>query len=153
MVTYDLGNIADWLSAIGTISAVVVALYLSKKEAKPKARVNVKYNYFVDTGFKIAEEPLNISVEIVNQGLVPIFLSECTIQTARNEKASFLDGSQRVEKLLGPGEYYEHKLDYNDIKKYFVQRGIYRVKTYVFFGDASGKRYKLKIKFDFSGVS
>lgn len=32
MVTYDLGNIADWISSIGTLGAVIVALYLAKRE-------------------------------------------------------------------------------------------------------------------------
>lgn len=28
-VTYDLGNLADWVSAIGTVAAVVVALFFN----------------------------------------------------------------------------------------------------------------------------
>ncbi|MHC0037918.1 hypothetical protein [Pseudoneobacillus sp. C159] len=31
-VVYDIGNIADWLPAIGTISAVITVLYLTKRE-------------------------------------------------------------------------------------------------------------------------
>ncbi len=28
-VTYNLGNLADWVSAVGTVSAVIVALFFN----------------------------------------------------------------------------------------------------------------------------
>ena len=28
-ITYDLGNLADWISAIGTVAAVIVALFFN----------------------------------------------------------------------------------------------------------------------------
>lgn len=33
-ITYNLGNITDWISSIGTVGAVIVALYFAIKEYK-----------------------------------------------------------------------------------------------------------------------
>lgn len=35
-ITYNLGNLADWVSAIATLSAVIVSLYLSNKHDRPR---------------------------------------------------------------------------------------------------------------------
>ena len=35
-ITYNLGDLADWVSAIGTVAAVVVSLYLANRRYKPK---------------------------------------------------------------------------------------------------------------------
>lgn len=43
-VTYNLGNLADWLSAIATLAAVFVSLYLANR--KPKPFLVIKSAYF-----------------------------------------------------------------------------------------------------------
>ncbi|PEG95482.1 hypothetical protein CP361_00565 [Lactobacillus sp. UMNPBX10] len=35
-ITYNLGDLADWVSAIGTVAAVVVSLCLANRRYKPK---------------------------------------------------------------------------------------------------------------------
>ena len=35
-IVFNLGSLTDWLSAIGTIGAVIVSLYLANKQNKPK---------------------------------------------------------------------------------------------------------------------
>ena len=35
-VTYDLGNLADWVSALATVAAVIVSLYLANYRDRPK---------------------------------------------------------------------------------------------------------------------
>lgn len=146
MVIYDLGNIADWLSAIGTIGATIVALYLANREVKPRAKVTFKYSYLID-GMKnnVSYEPVFISVEIINLGAVPIYLKEYSILTNKNERLIFLDGSHNVNKLLNPGELYTHDLDYKHIKQYLLHNNIEELKTYVYFRDGSGRMYKRKI--------
>ncbi|MBT2682674.1 hypothetical protein J7E42_03470 [Bacillus sp. ISL-37] len=143
MVTYDLGNIADWLSGIGTIAAVITALYLSKKETKPRARVFASYSYAV-FGSELSREPFRINAKIVNQGLVPIHITECTIKFGK-ERLNYIDGSTNVDKLLGPGEYYEHSLLFEPLKRLLVSKNIRSYKTKIYFLDASGKRYNAKI--------
>lgn len=148
-VVYDLGNIADWLSAIGTVSAVIVALYLAHKDRRPRAKVSAGFVYPVDMYTGLQREPLYISVEIVNQSLIPIYLSECTLLVKRKERMAFLDGHHNVNKLINPGEVYKHKLDYEQIKSYYADEGKRKVRTFVYFKDAYGKKYKTKVMFNF----
>ena len=39
-VIYDLGSIADWLTSLGTIGAVVVSLYLSRRDSTYNAKLS-----------------------------------------------------------------------------------------------------------------
>lgn len=124
-IIYNLGNISDWLTAIGTIGAVIIALYLSNKDRKPRVRVRSSLSHLVDpTG--VSKDPIHISIEIVNLGLVPIHLKEATIQLKRGsvDRMVYLDESHRVDRLLQPGEYHEHKLDYQEIKNYYTSENI-----------------------------
>ena len=151
-VVYDLGNIADWLSAIGTVGAVVVALYLANREKKPKAKVSCTVDYAVDTFGGMSEEPVQVSVKIVNRGSVPIYLSECSIQVSKRNKARLLfpDGSNHLDKkMLNPGEPYEHTFNYQMVKAGFMNKGINNFVTYAYFKDAQDKSYKGKIRFNF----
>ncbi|HJF34340.1 MAG TPA: hypothetical protein K8V56_21465 [Sporosarcina psychrophila] len=150
MIIYDIGNISDWLTAIGTISAVVVALYLSRRDRKPSAKVSASLGHIVDN-HGVSKHPVHMTIEIVNQGLIPIHLSEATIQlnSRSNERMIFLDGSHRVDKLLKPGEFYEHKLNYQDIRNYYKNQNKRKLKTYAFYMDASGKKYRTKARFYF----
>jgi hypothetical protein len=76
LVTHDLGKIADWLTAFGTIGAVVTALYLAKIETRPKAKILLKIGYMVDSINGVSKEPVQVSAQIVNISLTPIHLSE-----------------------------------------------------------------------------
>ncbi|MEV9639493.1 hypothetical protein ABZ756_02195 [Mammaliicoccus sciuri] len=147
MVVYDLGNISDWLTSIGTISAVVVALYLSRKDEKPRAKVKASYGYGISFCGETTRLPLYISMQIVNTGKVPIHLSECTIQMSRfsKKRMGFVDGDHNVNKMLNSGEYYEHKLMYDPIKNYLNSKRLKRLKTYMFFKDSLDNVYKAKI--------
>lgn len=147
MITYDLGNLADWLAALGTISAVIVALYLSRKDEKPRARVKSTFSYGVTYDGKMTEHPIHISMEIVNIGKVPINLEECTVSPSMfsKEKMYFTDESHKVKKLLNPGEFYEHKLDYEVLNRYLASKKSKKLKTYMFFRDSLDNKYKCKI--------
>lgn len=148
MVTYDLGSVADWLSAIGTIGAVIVALYLAHKDRKPRVKVTSKFNYLVYEDGSIDDDPINISCEIVNLGQLPLSLNECTI-VLQGKKMVFSEGEHVVRRLLNPGEHYVHALPYGLIKRFCLNNGVYKVNTYVFFSDAISNRYKSKVRLNF----
>ena len=147
IVTYDLGNIADWLAAFGTISAVIAALYLSRKDERPRARVKATVGYGVTYAGEITKRPIQISMKIVNTGKVPIHLAECTISPRMSSKKRmyFPNESHKVNKLLNPGEFYEHTLDYEPIYKYLNSSRLKRLKTYMFFRDSLDNKYKYKV--------
>jgi hypothetical protein len=146
IILYDIGNIADWLSALGTISAVIVALYLARRDRKPNAQVTSSVSYEVSL-LGASNEPVNINFNIVNVGSIPIHLIECSIQVSKRSKDRmiFLDGSHNVDKLLSPGEHYEHSLPYDDFKKYYIKNNIKKITTFGYFKDATGKKYKTKV--------
>ncbi len=64
MIVYDLGNIADWLTAIGTIGAVIVSLYFSFNNIRTKKKI-IK---------NVRESPIDNIYEfiLINKGFVPI---------------------------------------------------------------------------------
>ena len=145
-IVYQLGEITDWISAIGTLGAVIIALYLARREHKPRAKVSAAFSYYVyDTG--IDNKPFAVSVSITNVGLVPIYLQECTMNIGKNKRMAFLDGEHRVERMLSPGEMYTHSLQYEHIRQHFLKRYIKKYKTDIFFIDGSGRKYKTKIIF------
>ncbi|WP_098742067.1 hypothetical protein [Paenibacillus sp. EZ-K15] len=145
MVKYELGNIADWLSAIGTIGAVVVALYLARRESNPRAFVQVDWSYEVDGVLTISREPSFIKCRIVNIGIVPIYLSECTI-FIKKRKMAFVHGTHLVNKSIRPGELYEHSFSYSSVKSFCISNGVKHLNTNIYFLTPSGKKFKTKIK-------
>ncbi|MCM3396469.1 hypothetical protein M3638_01295 [Oceanobacillus profundus] len=142
-VVYDLGNITDWLSAIGTIGAVIVALYLSNKDRKPKAKVKSNVSYLV--GPSGVSGPVQISLEILNQGLIPITIKECTLNYKGKNKMVFREGYSKVDKKLQPGDHYEHTIPFEPIAKLMESDNKKSLKTNFYFLDASGNKYKTKI--------
>lgn len=138
--------ISNILVAIATFLAVIVSLHLARQSRKPKASVKASFSYPVDYMNGLSTQPIYLTVEIVNQGLVPIYLNECTFKMGKNRMV-FIDGSHNVNHLLKPGEFYSHKLDYQPIQAYLIQNNIPKLRTVVYFSDASGNLYKSKIKF------
>ena len=152
MITvYDLGSLADWIVAFGTLSAVIVALYLANRDRKPRAVINSSVSYAL-SGPDISPYPLRLNISIVNIGTVPIHLKECSLQLSKRskEKLVFFTGNPHmVDKLLGPGEHYEHSLPYDNLRRFYLDRGKRKLTTYGFFEDGRGKKYKTKIHFYF----
>ena len=144
-VVYDLGNIADWLTAIGTISAVIVALFLSNRDRKPKGKVKASVSYGIDMDYNLITQPISISLEIVNQGLIPMTLVECNLKY-KNKRLMFFDGHHKIDKKIEPGERYEHNIPFDPIAKFMASEGMKKYKTDFYFMDTMGNKYKDKIK-------
>lgn len=147
MAVYDLGKITDWISSVGTLGAVIVALYLANRERRPRAKVVASFLYAVDD-FRVSKKPFAVNASIVNIGLIPIHLKECTIMVGKNRMA-FPDGDHNVDKILTPGEMYSHVLPHELIAKHFMRENIKKYKTDICFEDGRGKKYKTKIIFRF----
>lgn len=62
-VTYDLGNLADWVSAIGTISAVILSLYLASRRNRPRLSFDID-----NDGFAFVYNKSFNPVELVKKG-------------------------------------------------------------------------------------
>lgn len=64
-----INSFAPWFSAVGTISAVIVALYLSRKD-RPKLKVKADIQILISN--EIKDRPRYLTIEIVNIGVRPI---------------------------------------------------------------------------------
>lgn len=62
-VTYNLGDLADWVSAIGTISAVILSLYLASKRNRPKLSFDIDRD-----GFAFVYNKSFTPVELIEKG-------------------------------------------------------------------------------------
>lgn len=81
-----INSFAPWLSALGTISAVIVALYLSSKD-RPKLRVSADTRILLDEG---ENYPEYLIIEAVNIGIRPIKITNVGWTIGFNRKKSFI---------------------------------------------------------------
>ena len=63
-----INSFAPWLSAIGTIAAVIVSLYFSKKDKLIKLRINVGTRIIITPGLIDKIQPQVINISITNIG-------------------------------------------------------------------------------------
>jgi hypothetical protein len=67
--TYDiLTLVANWLAAIGTNAAVIVALVLAYRQNRPRVNVTARMMHVVDMGERVRSAPLYFNVTAVNTG-------------------------------------------------------------------------------------
>lgn len=64
-ITYNLGNLADWVNALATFAAVVVSLYLANRKHRPKInfRVSVDCNMLMLDAINISFQPVYLEIE------------------------------------------------------------------------------------------
>ncbi|MFT3800810.1 MAG: hypothetical protein QM766_06270 [Burkholderiaceae bacterium] len=72
---WDLINgFANWLSAIGSIAAALMALYIANRSSKPSARLSVGHRIIIEQGQK-GPFPEYLVFQIVNTGDRPITIT------------------------------------------------------------------------------
>jgi hypothetical protein len=64
-----INSFAEWLSAIGTIAAVIVALYLARRDSRIRLKVVVGIRRILQHGVK--ERPEFFNIEVTNMGRRP----------------------------------------------------------------------------------
>jgi hypothetical protein len=65
-----INSFANWLAALGTIGAVIVALYLANRSTYPRAKITIGQRLIIESGSQ--ETPEYIFFQIVNIGQVPL---------------------------------------------------------------------------------
>lgn len=66
-----VNSFANWISAIGTLAAVVLSLWLATRSWRPRARVRVGHRVVIDSG-DIGPWPEVIVFSVVNTGEKPL---------------------------------------------------------------------------------
>lgn len=62
-----INSFADWFSALGTIGAVIVALYLARQDKRIRLRVSAGHRIIVSPGIK-GDPPQYLAIRITNVG-------------------------------------------------------------------------------------
>jgi hypothetical protein len=62
-----INSFAPWFSAIGTLTAVAVSLYLANRVSRPRVQVSAGYRIMIETGYK-EPYPEFIVIRAVNTG-------------------------------------------------------------------------------------
>jgi hypothetical protein len=70
-----INSFANWLSAIGTLAAVIVALYLAYRAARPKVQLSVGHRIIIEPGTK-GPTPEFVMFKVVNAGDRPVRITQ-----------------------------------------------------------------------------
>lgn len=77
--TYDvLALLAEWLSAIGTVGAVIVALWLAGRQNRVVAKVHVSVVNLVGRGQSFSGSPEYFQIAVTNSGLRDLVVAGLT---------------------------------------------------------------------------
>ena len=68
-----MGTIADWVSGIGTLIAVMVTLYFSTRDNRKRLRITSSWSYAIFQNGNMSSDGL-ITVDAVNIGKIPIHI-------------------------------------------------------------------------------
>ena len=101
---------ANWLSAIGTNAAVIVALWLAIRSGRSKMRVRAEIVSIVTAGEKLTESDRYFSISAVNTGNSDIVVTNVGWTIGFWSKSHFAqlllvdELNSRLPKKLSPGE-------------------------------------------------
>ncbi|KZK37687.1 hypothetical protein P7266_1088 [Lactococcus cremoris] len=76
----DFGNVWDALTAIGTMGAVIISLYLTRKDYKKKLRIDYWVSYKILSGEKF---PI-WCIDVTNTGVIPVKIYEIGVYQRSN---------------------------------------------------------------------
>jgi len=133
---YVICNIPEWLSAIGTLLAVIVALYFSRKRRKIEcdfeSKVSIIYNQSGSKSFKV------ISISIVNVGTRAFTVNSiywqygCFKKKLYYQRADLIEFSTILPAKINDGDEVNIYIPINifkefinnELKKYFLKKFI-----------------------------
>lgn len=150
-ITYELGNLADWISSIGTIGALFFAIILATKDSRSKLEITVindKQRWALNGGNQNTYEfcVVNTRPKAVHLRSMSVYVKE---RFKKKKRISRMTDGQ--EPLLGSLKFGEMKFEnatFNfqllckhqdiSINKY--------TKFYVIFEDITGKKFKKRFE-------
>lgn len=115
----NVGSVADWFAALGTIGAVGLSLYLLRREQLERrgaeARLVTIKRRLVHYGDpseedSVALEESNVVFSVYNNGSRPIF--DLYVNELIRDGFTEIDDPQFTMSELGPGERGEHESDF-----------------------------------------
>ena len=150
-ITYELGNLADWISAIGTIGALFLAISLATKDSRSKLEITVindKQRWAMNGKSENTYEfcVVNTRPKAVHLRSMSVYVKEIFKKKKRISRMT--DGQVA---LLGSIQFGEMKIENATInfqllcehQKIPIKKS---TKFYVIFEDITGKKYKKRFE-------
>lgn len=137
----EVGSLAEWLSAIGTISAVILSLYLAILK-KPRINITVTPKYIRIEGEEHYHLKLSIIINAYNKWNNAVTLNFIGI---RKESSNTFYKIQTKEEKISPGESVSLELSSYDIET-TLKLGNYSGNLEVGFAEPDGTLHISKFK-------
>lgn len=151
------GTIADWVSGIGSLFAIITSLYLTMRDNYKKAIVTSYFNFEVyDTG-DVSNEYF-LSIEVVNNGKIPINVTKVGVSKFKMNKYAPQWLKNLMPKTFGMQQFIQFREESNKLPTMLESQGLANFsvlgaannlrghskiakKTKVFVQDSTGKYY------------
>ena len=141
-------NICTFISAIGTLAAVIVSLYLSRKNEKIKYKIT--RNFIIPVGFvgNFLDNYYSVSLINLSKYLTITIESNPYIKMPKINLTIInnidWENKNQLPKVIHYGEKYTITMDKNTISE--ILKSTDKGKIIIVFKDIFGKTYKHKIK-------
>ncbi len=140
-------NICTFLSAVGTLGAVIISLHLSRKNEKIKYKIT--RNFIIPVGFvgNYLENYYSLSLINLSRYLSITIESNPYIEISNMNLTLInnidLDNANQLPKVINYGEKYTITIDKKTVKE--ILQNVNDKKIKFVFKDIFGKTYKYKI--------
>lgn len=155
------GTIADWVSGIGTLIAIIVSLYFSLKDNFKQTIITPYTSYYFYIDGTISQSFLTI--EVANSGKIPINVNKIGITRFKFNRRlprflQFWNGFKLLSiiKFQETGEQLPHMLQPQELKSFIPQGTLDAIKqefptankSWIYVKDSTGRYYfsKKRIK-------
>ena len=146
-IDIDFGNLWEALSAIGTIGAVIVSLWLARKDGKKKFQVVLKTTIGIRNDNSIDETPY-LSIDAVNKSNIPLTIEEVGFINKRDGKKVtvtnqkfLIDGSNRLPVKTEPYSLAMFVFNQEQLFKELHKKWPQGKKIRAYVRDSSGKHH------------
>lgn len=109
-VIYDLGNVTDWLTAVGTVGAIIVSLWIALRSSRERVDISL----YVRNSF--------LHIVVANNNSAAVLLRELYFQVGwfRENRDDYLKGylGESIPKSLAPYETFNAQFAFQYFKSY-----------------------------------
>ena len=149
-ININFGNFWDALSAIGTTSAVIVSLWLAKREEKNIFSVKMSWALGITRDNSIAD-PTFLTIDVFNKSKYSLTIEEVGFVRRKNgnklaitNSNNFIEGSSGLNFKTDPKGAAMYILEEDYIREKVHQEWGDKVKIRAYIRDSSGKKHYSK---------
>ena len=142
-IVINLGNVWEALSAIGTVGAVIVSLYLTRRDTVNKVKVSTTVALPVGS----LDKTIYTNVTVTNTGRQEVIITQVGVTHSKFSKGKFAFVTStgifqnKLPINLKSGEFDNFGCVEENLKKLFLANRLSRKKAYGYAIDSLGKIY------------